>query len=68
MELKFQYVRFALLKIICSNCTFMELKSLKEKEEKEKADSSNCTFMELKLHPHDEVMAQTQVLIVPLWN
>ena len=31
-----------------SNCTFMELKSAKDKEEKDKADSSNCTFMELK--------------------
>ena len=51
-----------------SNCTFMELKYVKEAEFIEKAQSSNCTFMELKLRQLPGMAPEVGVLIVPLWN
>ena len=46
----------------------MELKSAKEKEEKDKIESSNRTFMELKLTIIVYTKPPKSVLIVPLWN
>ena len=53
---------------LCSNCTFMELKSTNYPFERAAFKSSNCTFMELKWRAWTLSLTSSFVLIVPLWN
>ena len=52
----------------CSNCTFMELKSVYINSGHYISYGSNCTFMELKLVQTLYWSECHLVLIVPLWN
>ena len=54
--------------LLCSNCTFMELKWKTLCQICLPSKSSNCTFMELKLTRSSCFPATAPVLIVPLWN
>ena len=49
MELKLSPFSAILTPSIGSNCTFMELKYLKQESRNFHGKCSNCTFMELKL-------------------
>ena len=54
--------------MLCSNCTFMELKYDEEVQSEETSLCSNCTFMELKFEEISKCRNSFTVLIVPLWN
>ena len=57
-----------LLKSVCSNRTFMELKFRSQGKVNVTKKSSNRTFMELKSLNQDLRQNARTVLIAPLWN
>ena len=48
MELKYSLLIYCHNCMICSNCTFMELKLHEDNKTMVEVSGSNCTFMELK--------------------